>query len=202
MLKIDLIQGSQEWLSYRMSKIMATDAGVILDVNPFKSLENLYEEKLGLTQNIKTNPAMQRGHDLEPVARELFSHNIGIEMTPCVCENNTNSWMAASLDGLSSCDKYILEIKCPNEDTHKLAINGQVKPYYYAQCQHQLAVTEAEILYYFSYRPEYTSNPFAVIEFIPDEKYIQNMIKLEKKFWFDLCQMTPPNPVWTFSEKK
>lgn len=198
---IDLEQGSEKWLEYRLSKIMATDASVIIKNNPWCTPLEKWEEKLQLRPQQPMNAAMKRGQDLEPVARELFIKEKGISMAPCVYENEKLSWQAASLDGMCDFGSTLLEIKCPNESTHNLAIQGGVKDYYWTQIQHQLAVTNADMCYYFSYRPENKSNPYAIVEIFPDWEYISVLTEMELDFYIRICTMQPPEKPWVFTRK-
>ncbi len=192
MPKIDLLQGSQEWHDYRKDHIMATDCAIIMDVNPWKDKCKLWREKQGLDEPEPMNDAMRRGQLLEPEARKLFVENTGIEMEPCVWESDQYPWMSASLDGISSCGKYILEIKCMSEKNHKEAIQGLIKEYYCYQMWHQLICTDAIMVYYLSYRPEFTENPFALTELILDREKKDIILKKEYDFWLRLCNFQEP----------
>jgi len=91
---------------------------------------------------------MREGLRLEPIARELFAIQNGIEMFPRVV---VNDWAMASLDGMSECGKYIVEIKCPGEKDHLLALQGKIPEHYYPQLQHQLYVTGLQSIFYYSF---------------------------------------------------
>jgi len=189
---IDHIQGSSEWLNWRKGIITGTDASVIIGSNPFKSPLDLYEEKLGLVSQQSDNAAMKRGRDLEPIARQIAIEEIGVHFEPICVVHSDYYFMGASLDGYSECNGSILEIKCPSKDTHRLAVGGDIKPYYMTQIQHQLACTGALKCYYFSYNPEYTEM-IAILEIKPDLDYIKAMIEAERKFYEEhLCLMNPP----------
>ena len=112
--KIDLVQGSHEWLAFRKTKITATDAPVIMGVSPWKTKRQLYYEKLS-DDNGSTfkSKRMQRGIDLEPLARDLFILNHGYMCKPCVI---VKDWAMASLDGMDESRQIIVEIKCPGEN--------------------------------------------------------------------------------------
>lgn len=197
---VDLIQGSPEWLEYRSDRIMATDASVILGVNPFMDAFTLWEQKLGFADPSPENDSMRRGRLLEEEARQLFIKLTGIEMKPVVCESSERPWQAASLDGLSTCRKYILEIKSPKEDTHRFAcIEGGVPVYYIAQMQHQLCVTGAEKAYYFSYRPE-ADQTYAIVEVFPDQEKIEYLCEKEADFYDCLCTFRMPERPWVLQE--
>lgn len=199
MPRLNLEQGTSEWHSYRECHVMATSASVIMEINPFKTELELWEEMIGLRPRMKSNVAMERGTRLEPEARRLANQIIGIEFEPCVYESDKYNWMGASLDGISKCEKYILEIKCPNEKTHEMALNEMIPEYYIAQIQHQLAVTNARLCYYFSYRPE-NIKKYAIVEIERNDEFIEKMIAKENAFWINLCTMQPPEEIWKFKK--
>jgi putative phage-type endonuclease len=201
MPRLNLEQGSDEWHSYRQCHIMATSASSIMGINPFKSEMVLWQQMLGLKKPDKLNAKMKRGSKLEPEARNLACSMISKEFVPCVFENDDINWQAASLDGISNCGNYILEIKCPGEDTHILALNSIIPDYYICQIQHQLCVTKAEKAYYFSYRPEYEKK-VAIIQVYPDAEYIEKLIKKEMEFWINVCTLQPPEYIWNFEVER
>lgn len=59
MARIDIQQGSAEWLALRRTKITASDAGVITQLNPWKTPRDLFFEKYGFIEIIE-NEAMRR----------------------------------------------------------------------------------------------------------------------------------------------
>jgi len=192
-----LEQGSQKWLNYRRSKIMATDSSVIIGTNPYQNVLHLWEEKLLIRDPQPVNDAMKRGSLLEEEARALASTVIGIDFEPCVYESDKNPWQAASLDGLSKCGRFVLEIKCPKEKTHLEAIQGSIKDYYITQMQHQsCCVPLCEKIFYFSYRPEYEQNPSKVIEIAPDLEFNETLTEKEHEFYIKLCTLCPPVQVF------
>lgn len=182
----ELKQGSPEWLALRKSKITGTDSRVIMDVDPWKTKLQLYNEKLSPSTESFMTPAMQRGLDLEPLARMLFCNMTGSEMIPSVL---IKDWTMASLDGINS-KKEVLEIKCPNEKTHEIAKSGKIPEYYLPQLQHQMYVADSEKAFYFSF----DGIEGIILECQRDDKYIKNMIKQEKEFYELLQSKTPPEP--------
>jgi putative phage-type endonuclease len=172
------VQGTQEWLTFRKSKITATDATVIMGVSKYKDIKQLYIEKTTDIPWQKPTKHMQRGNDLEPLARELFSIKTGILVEPVVIISKKHPWMMASLDGLST-DNIIVEIKCPGNIDHNIALNGKVPKHYYPQIQHQMSVCDAEIAYYFSF------DGIDGVDILVkrDDEYIEQMILEEKKFY-------------------
>jgi len=185
---IDVAQGSDEWLELRKTRITATDANTILGLNPWKTRLQLYKEKKGLIPPQASNARMQRGTELEPVARELFKLTTGWDMHPAVVV--CGEMVMASLDGITPSGDYILEIKCPSIKIHETAKEGRVPPYYYPQLQHQLMVTGAKKVFYYSF----DGFDGVTVEVERDDKYIAEMLKEEEKFFECLLSDTPPEP--------
>ncbi len=183
----DLEQGTAEWLSLRTSKITSTDASIIMGVNHWKTKIQLYHEKLSDNVVNFVNERMKRGNDLEPIARELFCIQNGIEVFPRVV---VKDWAMASLDGMSECGKYIVEIKCPGEKDHALALEGKIPQHYYPQLQHQLYVTGLQSIFYYSF--DGTDGITVLVN--RDDSYIEKMVEEEKKFYQCIVNKIPPEP--------
>lgn len=181
------VQGTPEWLELRRSKITATDASVIMGASHWKTKVQLYYEKISATKPMSPNERMQRGIDLEPVARELFSIKTGIAVSPAVI---VNGWMMASLDGMSKDGQDIVEIKCPGARDHGTALTGHVPDHYYPQLQHQMTVCGLDSMYYFSF----DGHDGVVVEIERNFEYCEKMIEEERKFYQCLLDGTPPEP--------
>lgn len=185
----DMEQGSEKWLKWRRTKITGTDASCIMGLNPWETAIQRWEKKLGFTPESEVTPAMQRGMDLEPIAREYFNEKRGITFSPCIVEHESINWMAASLDGYHNGPiKSVLEIKCPGQADHQSALIGVVPKKYYPQLQHQLAVTGCDVLYYFSF----DGKNGVTIEVPRYDEYIDKLIEAEKAFYKCLVTCTPP----------
>lgn len=176
---IPLEQGTQEWLSWRKTVITATDCPAILGSSPWSTPYKCWQRKLDLSEEQKTTEAMERGKRLEPEAREHFIRKYGINMAPAVVENEEFDFLGASLDGLSDCKKYILEIKCGGTNLHNMASQGIVPDYYLDQIQHQLFVTGAEKCFYYSY----DGKDGICIEIFPDPNFEERFMPMARAFW-------------------
>lgn len=188
-LKAEHAQGSPEWLEHRRRHIGASDAPIIMGDSPWKTIYQLWLEKMGMGEETVMTPAMQRGIDLEPYARAVFEGIMGTEVFPQVVYHDQNPFMMASLDGLSLDGKIAVEIKCPGQKTHEIAVNGEVPRHYYAQLQHQLACTGLPSMYYCSFTGE---GKTAIIEVKRDDQYIRNLIAEEELFWRCVEDKTSP----------
>ncbi len=183
----DLQQGTPEWLSLRKTKITATDASIIMGASHWKTKIQLYYEKLSDSPPSPPNERMQRGIDLEPVARDLFILQTGILVSPKVV---VKDWAMASLDGIDYSGHHLVEIKCPGAKDHAVAVSGKVPDHYYPQLQHQMYVCDVEEMYYFSF----DGVDGIIVKVVRDNDYIAKMIEEEKKFYECLMNKTPPEP--------
>jgi len=183
-----LRQGSPEWHKWRNEGIGASDSPIIMGVSPWRKSHQLWEEKVGLRDSTFMSAAMQRGMDLEPVARKEFNFMTGIVMEEDCFIHPTLSWMRASMDGISKDKKYAVEIKCPGEKAHKMALDGIVPEYYYPQLQHQIEVCGLDMIYYFSFDGERGK----ILEVGRDQAYIDKMIQEEEKFFECMTKFIPP----------
>lgn len=191
-------QGSNDWLSWRKSVITASDAAAILGVSPYQTLYECYQDKMGLGKEIKDTPHMKRGRDLEPMIREMFIDTYKINMSPAVVESSLCLFLGASLDGLSDCGKYVLEIKCNGKEPHKAAKSGKIVDHHYAQVQHQLLVTGCEKCFYFSYRDD----DKVIVEIFPDKDWQDNYVPKARAFWDDLVNERQPEKKCTVNSRE
>lgn len=185
---IDLEQGSDAWLSWRKTVITATDCPIIMGSSPWSSPYRCWQRKLGLVEELKPNDAMERGKRLEPQARAHFIEQHGVNMTPVVVESTEFDILGASLDGLSDCHRYILEIKCGGSTLHKQASEGYIPAYYEHQIQHQLLVTRAEKAFYYSY----DGTDGICIEVLPDPDFVSKFMPKAREFWKCVAFSEPP----------
>lgn len=177
-----LVQGSDEWVEFRKSRIMSTDAAIIMGTNPYQTKLELFREKLGIIGPPKPNEAMLRGKALEETARDLFNKMMGMSLTPVVLSNTDNSWQASSLDGWDG--KNLLEIKCPGP--YMLAkCKSSLPPYWITQIQHQLCVSQVSRAFLFIFDGENGE-----IREIESEDHTE-MLRKEKEFYDALLALEP-----------
>lgn len=188
MKKINVEQGSTEWLSWRKTVITATDCPAILGSSPWSTPYKCWQRKLGLVEDQKSNEAMERGKRLEPEARAHFVECLGITMIPAVVESTEFTFLGASLDGISECGKYVLEIKCGGSNLHTQAAEGTIPQYYQHQIQHQILVTGAEKAYYYSY----DGKDGVCIEVLPDPEFKEKFLPIARAFWKGVAFFEPP----------
>lgn len=187
---IELEQGSQEWLSWRKTVITATDCAAIFGSSPWSTPYQVWQRKLGLVEEQKSNDAMERGKRLEPIIRARFIKNFGINMTPVVVESSEYEFLGASLDGLSDCRKYLLEVKTGGQKLHKMAQEGIVPVYYMNQMQQQFLVTGADKCFYIVGSEDETQD--IIIEIYPDPEFSKTYLPVARAFWRCVAFNEPP----------
>ncbi|MES2875403.1 MAG: YqaJ viral recombinase family protein [Bacteroidota bacterium] len=181
------IQGSPEWLNWRRSKITATDACVIYGVSPYKTLHELYTEKVHGTSQ-PTNANMKYGNKREQEAREWIEDQLGISFFPTVMESKETPWMAASLDGINQYKDVAIEIKWNNAENHEFAKKNIVPAIHFPQLQHQYFVSEVNDIYYVSCWKD--EKVFFGVD--REDEYIEGLIRKEREFYQRVLDKNPP----------
>jgi len=152
--------------------------------NPWRSPQQLLQEKIYPVAKSTESPEMRRGIELEPAAREEYCRRTGIMVSPICVQHTEHSWIRASLDGMSEAHDHVVEIKC-GERSYQLAESGHVAPYYYAQLQHILQVTGLGEIDYWAYIEPGSG---ILLRVKRDERYIQDLFQEELAFWRHLSE--------------
>lgn len=176
---LDLEQGSEEWHRFRQNHIGASDAPIIMQKNPWTTPYKLWQQKLGLANGPEDNEAMQRGREREPQARNEFNRLTGFFVNPVVVKNLDYPFMCASMDGLSECGKYAVEIKVPGRLDHECALDGIIPEKYIFQLIHQMIVCNLESIFYFSWN----ENSSKILELSRKQDQVTQLLANEKEFW-------------------
>lgn len=164
LITLDCEQGTEEWLTARLG--IPTATGIENIVTPtgkksssqIKYMSELIEESiLGLQDSGYKSAFMERGNQLEPLARSAYEFLTGnaVKQVGGVYLNEKKE-LLVSPDGLIPELKKGLEIKCPKMSTHiQYIINGGVPSEYVIQVQANLWVTGYKTWDFVSYCPEY-----------------------------------------------
>lgn len=187
MHRLNLIQGTDEWLDWRKTVVTATDASALQGISPYATAYKAYQNKLGLSEPKFISNAMLRGQIDEPIAREIFIKESGIFFEPCCIKSEVHDFLGASLDGISFDDQYILEIKSQNIMTIK---KEGIPDFHNAQIQHQLMCTDGKSkkCFYVSY----WDGEIYTLEIEPDLEWQKNYLPQAKYFWDCVFCQEPP----------
>ena len=147
------IQGSQEWHTFRLGKVSGSRVKDVMakgrGKEPSATRRNYMMELLceRLTGNpagadLSRNAAVQRGVELEPLARASYEVSAGVMVAETGCFSHQSiDWFIASPDGLVG-DAGLIECKCPNTATHVATLqSGRHDAQYEWQMLAQMACT-------------------------------------------------------------
>ena len=193
MKKIDLKQGTQEWLDYRQTRIGASDMAVIMEISPYSTPHKLWEIKTGKRIE-EENMAMKFGRSNEGLIRETYEALVGEFYVPCVVEHPEFDYLFASLDGLSHDEQTVLEIKCCNEKVWVQAQAGKDPEYYQIQVQQQLMCTGCKRAIVVFFHKE----NLCEVEVFPDEQIQNKILEAAKEFY---CENMLKNVAPALGEK-
>lgn len=187
-MKINLIQGSSEWLQFRRTKIMGSEISAIVGENPWLDSKTLWSRKLGIIPEQSDNEHMQRGRELEHVARDLYCKQRCLCFEPEVHISDKEHWAACSLDGINLDGDEILEIKCPKKQINSIPTQ------YLPQIHWNLFVTGANICHFVSFVPDAPENEKMRIFLIERaDVYIENLVEAGRRFYEKLMKFEEPD---------
>lgn len=179
LIRLNLEQGSDEWLEFRRTRGMASEAPIVTGTNKYGSLDDLAMDKLGMPV-FKGNDATAWGNEHEDEARRALEDAVGDSFDPVVLDMQP---YGASLDGQTVCGSAIAEIKSPysqeRSETWRLADSGIVAPYYVDQIQQQLAVSGADLCLFAVWIP----GDIRILEVKPDPSRWEVIQEGWQSFW-------------------
>lgn len=154
---IDINQNTDEWMGLRRGRFTASTFGDLFSAKSTAKYQNainkvVFERVTGTSPESFVNEYMERGHELEPHAREFY------ELTNLVKVTNGGFWtigehVGASPDGMVGKDG-ILEIKCPSYSVMiNYLMDGRLPQQYVHQVQGQLYVTGRKWCDFVAYHP-------------------------------------------------
>lgn len=184
-----MIQGTQEWLSWRSKGIGASDSPILLGLSKRTPYE-LWLEKTGRAEahSIPTF-AKAKGGEIEAQLRARYSLDTGLNFEPACAEHDEFPWLTASYDGIALQDGKLraIEIKFVGKEIYDAFTEEnkaewanllkKLKPMHVVQCQHQIMVMDLE---YVDYLMSIDGREYKKVRIYPDAK-TQRQI-------FDICE--------------
>lgn len=140
---------SKAWHEQRDKGVGGSDVGVIMGVNRWKSIEQLWREKTGRSkpEDISHKPCVILGNALEPALRAEYAYRhqgVKVEEPLYMLQDAEKPWRQASLDGIITCAdgmREVLEIKTVGGFSAHSWDMGGVPESYACQVLHYMAVT-------------------------------------------------------------
>jgi len=171
-------QGSDEWHEIRRGKIGGTSCATILvngrgakklgagaQTMVYKKAAEFYTEP----DDVYVNAAMQRGTELEPLARKRYEDETFQNVVE-VGYISRNEFLGVSPDGLVG-ENGGVEIKCPGAAEFLRFMDTQViKKEYFYQCQWAMYLTGREWWDFIYFHPDFEPADLIIQRQTPDEK--------------------------------
>lgn len=180
-------QGTPEWHAFRQLGIGGSDIPVIMGVSPYRTLEQLWLDKMGEGAEQVQNYAMARGKRLEPQILKMYEDKHGIELTPACAIMDGVPHARISYDGLNLPLKMAVEAKAPNIIDHQMAQAGIVPKKYMPQVQWGLMIGDLDYIDYVSFH----SGEIAEVRCVHDREYQVQMIEAAHMFWHKVINRIP-----------
>jgi putative phage-type endonuclease len=181
----DIEQGTDSWLAWRRGVIGASEAAIIMGDNRFKGRQQLMDEKLGRVAPFSGNAATRLGNLHEGPAREALKKKFKQNLNPIVVQDDSDPYLAASLDAINDSKDAIFEIKCGPRTYEFVEERGRIPSHYVAQVQHMLMVTQLESLVFAVYQPNMR---LITLTAHRNDSYIKELREKELRFISDLVR--------------
>jgi putative phage-type endonuclease len=199
---INTPQRSQAWFTARLGRLCASDAGKMLTGGKEAKTRTALRDRLvaeRLTGRAAddgyTNADMERGVELEPVARDAYRAIVEVEVAEVGFVQSALYMAGASPDGVIGDMEGLVEIKCPRTARHLSYCRlDTVPPEHRAQVVHQMWVTGAEWVDFVSFDPLLPKKlQLQIIRHFRDEKEIA---EYEKKALAFLAEVEHEVQTW------
>ena len=193
-------QRSDDWFTARLGKVTASKvkdvmakgrAGAPSATRQNYMMQLLCERLTGRRDEGFTSAAMQRGNDLEPVARSAYEVGAGVMTveTGLILHPSIEGF-GASPDGLVG-SSGMLEIKCPNTAQHIATLqSGSHDPQYEWQMLAQMACAERDWVDFVSFDDRLPDElQYVCFRFYRDEGLISAMEAEVRRFLDELASL-------------
>lgn len=197
--KLNLIQGSPEWLDARYNYCTASQVPVLFNESPYQTPLQLFEEKTlrkELDQADKSY-VFEQGHKAESAAREWIKNKWGITLEQSVIVSTECPDLLVSLDGLSEEKNFIFEAKFTGAKNitalknKNIPLNERIPAHHLTQVKTQLLGSGAEFCVYFAVDPLGNA---AVEKITPDEAIHAEIMEKAKAFMTAVRTGKAPEP--------
>ena len=162
MIFLECEQGSKVWHDNRLGRFTGTRFSTLMSGEATKGYKDLISEiaceiATGQADENYVSADMERGKEMEPIARREYSHIMEVEVSQTGMilfdeDHPLHEWVGVSPDGVTG--SGILEIKCPKLKTHWGYIMKDRLPNEYKwQVQGLLWVSGMEYVDFMSFYP-------------------------------------------------
>ncbi len=179
---VDVVQGTPEWHEFRRLGLGGSDAPVVEELSPYRTMLDLYLEKRGentAEEGDGNEFIFAKGHKVEGLIRSEFQLLVKAELNPVCMIHNELDHVRASLDGFHP-KHGVLEAKFVGQEAIQQAREGSLPADHYSQMQHQFAVSGADVGTWYGHDGKKTG---ILLEVRRNEEYIKRLLEKEFLFW-------------------
>jgi putative phage-type endonuclease len=180
---------SNQELEIRRTVITGTDASIILGVNPYESIIELWQRKLGYLpeKDLSDNASVKAGQYLEPVVKKMFVDLTGKEVNSVPFTVHPKlQWMAGTMDGYINDENAVVEFKTARFDQGWGKQGENIIPkHYLCQVAHYMAVMDAAYAYVAVLIGGWDFRHYVIDR---NEKLEELIIKKEEEFFYKNMQ--------------
>lgn len=179
---INLEQGSEEWLDYRMGKVGASEVSHLFDINPFCKAADQTKFLLGLKlgfNSIFINDAMRAGNENEADIIKFIEDKFDIVTQPLVGHRGD---ISASFDGITLERDIVVEVKYSEYTYDYILKHGEAPDYYTLQIQQQMLVSGAREAIFAAMNPKTRDIQYCKLE---SDDFLQASIKNKISDFFE-----------------
>ena len=176
----------EQWLKLRRNGIGGSDASVVMGKNPWRSIQQLWEDKTGKTPvQENSNEYTYWGNVMEGIIRKEFMNRTGLKVRQkhFMMFHPQFQFMFADVDGIVTDErgeKCIFEAKTVSQYREEEWRDGKIPVEYMMQVQHYLAVCGMQKAYIAAL---IGGNHFIYHTILRDEGMIAELVHAEKQFW-------------------
>ena len=172
----------EQWLTLRKNSIGGSDAGALMDMNPYQSPVSLYADKKGLSKDKETNEAMRLGNDLEDYVSRRWMEKTGkkVRADNFMYQHDDYDFITANIDRDVVGENAGLECKTMSGFAKYDLEDGEVPAQYYAQCQHYMLVKGYDKMYLAIL---VFQRGIYCLEVERNEEFIKELLVAEIDFW-------------------
>lgn len=173
----------EEWLELRKRSIGGSDSAVVVNMNQYSSLIELYADKKGMTSPKETNEAMRLGTDLEDYVAKRYMEETGnkVRVDNFMWTDDEYEFMTANVDRVIVGENAGLECKTMSSFGKYDLENGEIPAHYFCQCQHYMMVRGFD---YMDLAILVLQKGLYINRIHRDEDFIFALREAEKDFWY------------------
>jgi putative phage-type endonuclease len=175
-----LVQGSPDWLAWRMDGVGASDSPAIMGHSPYATAAEVLHEKVHRVAPVRSGFVLRRGHQVERALRMVYERQMGFDFPAATYEHAEFSYLRASLDGFNPQQGLGIEIKYVGS---KAFATGDIPLHHLLQVQHQMLVTGCA-RWTLLYSPDGVN--FKAFPIKADKRLQADILRAASRFWADV----------------